>query len=96
MNTATNELLRCGVHFSLNDTFSVIGIKSDYLMLGPQRYTGVTRSLVLRKLEEIKVLEKRVKESKLIVSVRYLLSHRGRENDDTLQYIMDSRRCGDG
>jgi hypothetical protein len=29
-------------------------------MLGPQRYTGVIRSLVIRKLEEIKVLEKRV------------------------------------
>jgi hypothetical protein len=40
MNTATSEFLRLGVHISLSDTFSSIGIKNEYLMLGPQRYTG--------------------------------------------------------
>jgi hypothetical protein len=28
--------------------------------------------------------------------VSYLLSHRSRNNDDTLQYLLDPRRCGRG
>jgi hypothetical protein len=95
-NKATSELIENGVHRSIDDTLELIGVKKEHLKLGSGRYKGIIRSLVVNKLTEIEKTEKEVKESKLVSSVSYLLSHRSRNNDDTLQYLLDPRRCGRG
>ena len=95
-NKATYELMIRGIHHSLDDVLKIIGVKVDDILLGPNRYFGVISSLVIRKLDEIKILEKRIKESRLISSVNYLLKHISRDNDDSLQYLLDPRREGDG
>jgi hypothetical protein len=96
LNEATNELITSGVHATLNDVLSLIGVRSRDVGLGRMRYQGVIRSLVTKKLEEIRTIEKSITESKIVVSIKYLLQNRNRENDDTLQYLLDPRRCGDG
>jgi hypothetical protein len=53
-------------------------------------------SQVIPMSQVIRAIEKNIKESKLTVSIKYLLQNRNRENDDTLQYLLDPRRCGDG
>ena len=58
----------------------MIGVKSEEAGLGRMRYQGVIRSLVTKKLEEIRTIEKNIKESKLTVSIKYLLQNRNREN----------------
>jgi hypothetical protein len=50
----------------------------------------------MKKLDEIKNKEKIIKESKMVTAVEFLLEHRSPENNDTLQYLLDPRRCGRG
>jgi hypothetical protein len=96
VNKATNELITLGVHRTLGDVLDIIGVKDEDLALGRDRYEGIVRSLVVKKLEEIKVTEKGIKDSRIVLSVNYLLRNRSKENSDTLQYLLDPRRCGRG
>ena len=91
-NKATNELVTKGIHRSLDDIFVMIGIEDKHISLGRDRYQGLIRSMVLKKLEEIKAGETGIKNSDLVNSIRYLLSNRCSGNDDTLQYLLDPRR----
>jgi hypothetical protein len=95
-NTSTRELLSKRVHKTLNDIITSVGIKREHLILGEDRYRGLMRSLAIKKLEEIELKEKLIKNSKIVISVEYLLEHRSSENNDTLQYLLDPRRCGKG
>jgi hypothetical protein len=85
-----------GFHRSINETIKLIGVKDGDKDGGPDRYQGVIKSLVLAKLAEIESVEKEIKNSKLVKTISYLLINRNRENDDTLQYLLDPRRCGEG
>jgi len=91
-NKATNELVTKGIHRSLDDIFVMLGIEDKHISLGRDRYQGLIRSMVLKKLEEIKAGETGIKNSDLVNSIRYLLSNRCSGNDDTLQYLLDPRR----
>jgi hypothetical protein len=91
-NKATHELVTKGIHRSLDDIFVMIGIEDKHISLGSDRYQGLIRSMVLKKLEEIKAGETGIKNSDLVNSIRYLLSNRYSGNDDTLQYLLDPRR----
>jgi hypothetical protein len=53
VNKATNELITLGVHRTLRDVLDIIGVKDEDLALGRDRYEGIVRSLVVKKLEEI-------------------------------------------
>jgi hypothetical protein len=92
-NKATYELVIRGIHHSLDDVLNTIGVKIGDMLVGSERYIGVIGSLVTRKLEEIKLIEKTVKESEIVTAVGYLLDHRSRDND-SLQYLLDPRRGG--
>jgi hypothetical protein len=92
-NSSTSELLGLGVHETLKDVLDSIGINKDHVRLGENRYRGIIRSLVIRKLDAIRESEKNIRESSLVVSLEYLLSQRTPENNDTLQYLLDPRRC---
>lgn len=93
-NKATNELVENGIHRSLDSTLELIGVNREHKQLGPNRYRGIIRSLVVKKLEKIRDTEREIRESKLVQAVNYLLKHRNHENNDTLQYLLDPRRCG--
>jgi hypothetical protein len=95
-NKATRELVAVGIHNSLSEIFEKIGISEAHKSLGKDRYQGLIRSLVLRKIDDINQSEKVISESKIVRSVEYLLENRSAENHDTLQYILDPRRCGRG
>ena len=95
-NESTNELLSKGIHNCLNDIVEKLGITKDFLSLGFDRYRGLLRTLTMKKLDEIKNKEKIIKESKMVNAVEFLLEHRSPENNDTLQYLLDPRRCGRG
>jgi hypothetical protein len=75
-----------GFHRSINETIKLIGVKDGDKDRGPSRYQGVIKSLVLAKLTEIEIIEKDIKNSKLVKAISFLLLNRNRENDDTLQY----------
>ena len=85
-----------GVHNSLKDVLLNIGVKEEHVSLGRDKYRGIIKSLVFRKLELIKISEKAIKESNLVTSLEFLLNNRAPENNDTLQYLLDPRRRGRG
>jgi hypothetical protein len=91
-NSATNELITKGIHRSLDDIFSLIGVEKNQVSLGRPRYQGIVRSTVVRKLLEIKCGEMSIKNSGLVMSIRYLLQNRSLNNDDTLKYLLDPRK----
>ena len=46
----------------------------------------------IAKLEAIKTIELKLRESPITTSVRYLLNNRNKENDETVKYLLDPRR----
>ena len=88
-NTATGELLSLGVHKTLDSVFRSIGIKKEDKDLGRDRYRGVIRSRVLKKLDEIKTFEGQIKGTKLVTSLEYLLKNRSSVNSEIIQYLLD-------
>jgi hypothetical protein len=92
-NVSTNELVSTGVHTTLDDILQSIGVKKEHIQLGKDRYRGIIKSLVIKKLEDIKLGENAIKASNLVTSLEFLLNHRSPENNDTLQYLLDPRRC---
>ena len=95
-NPATGELLSRGIHKTLDSVFLSIDIKKEDKELGGDRYRGVIRSRVLKKLEEIKTCEGLIKGTKLVTSLEYLLKNRSSDNSEIIQYLLDPRRCGRG
>jgi hypothetical protein len=91
-NVATNELITKGIHRTLDDIFVLIGVERNHVTLGRDRYQGVIRSAVTKKLLEIKDGEMGIRKSGFVLSVKYLLENRSPNNDDTLQYLLDPRR----
>jgi hypothetical protein len=95
-NPATSELLSLGIHKTLDGVLQSIGIKKESIELGRNRYRGVIRSRVLNKLEEIKVKENLIRDTKLVTSLEFLLKNRSSENNMIIQHLIDPRRCGRG
>jgi hypothetical protein len=95
-NQATRELICKGFHVTLDDIIKKIGVTVECLNLGVDRYQGILRSACIAKLEDIKLAEKIIIDSKYVQSIRYLLENRNLDNDDTLQYLLDPRRSGKG
>jgi hypothetical protein len=95
-NQATRELICKGFHVTLDDIVKKIGVTVECLNLGADRYQGILRSACIAKLEDIKLAEKIIIDSKYVQSIRYLLENRNLDNDDTLQYLLDPRRSGKG
>ncbi len=81
---------------SLDSVFRSIDIKKEDKELGRDRYRGVIRSRVLKKLDEIKTCEGQIKRTKLVTSLEYLLKNRSSDNSEIIQYLLDPRRCGRG
>ena len=95
-NMATSELITKGVHRSLRDTIEILEIPFTYIELGEERYRGFLRSTCLRKLGEIKEVEKKILNSDLVLAIGYLLRNLTPDNLDTLQYLLDPRRSTRG
>jgi hypothetical protein len=91
-NRATNDLVSKGVHSTLADAIYTLGLSEEEKLLGPSRYLTILGNACLTKLNEIKIKEKLIKESQVVEATSYLLNHRSRDNDDTLQYLLDPRR----
>jgi hypothetical protein len=91
-NQATNELISIGIHSTLRDTIESLGLTEGDRRLGPGHYRVALGNACLEKINEIKLTEKKIRETSVVTAVEYLLSHRNLDNDDTLQYLLDPRR----
>jgi hypothetical protein len=91
-NQATNDIITSGTHKSLDDVIEYIGVEDRHKALGQKRYEGILLSACIAKLEAIKTIELKLKESPITTSVRYLLNNRNKENDETVKYLLDPRR----
>jgi hypothetical protein len=95
-NRATNELISNGYHDSLGDILETIGIREEMKDLGPESYRDEIKLACVDKLRELEEVEKEIKSTALVAAIEYLLRHRGVDNDDTLQYLLDPRRGSRG
>ena len=95
-NQATSELITNGIHMSISDTLEKLNVHPSHLELGVDRYRGFIRSTCVNKLETIKITEKIIRGSDLVLAVNYLLKHAKPDNVDTLQYLLDPRRTSRG
>ena len=68
-NSATNEIISAGIHVSVADVLAKIGINQEHVALGKARYHGLLRSLVIKKLDEIKLMEQKIKTSRLVIAL---------------------------
>jgi hypothetical protein len=91
-NQATNELVSKGIHETLKETVQTLGVTKEDMREGPSCYRVTLGNACLKKLKEIKTVEKIVKETPIVTAIEYLLNHRSLDNDDTLQYLLDPRR----
>jgi hypothetical protein len=95
-NQATCELIINGIHLSISDTIEKLGVHTNQLVLSADRYRGMLRSICMNKLDQIRTIENSVRNSDLVLAVKYLLSNATSDNLDTLQYLLDPRRTSRG
>jgi len=95
-NQATNTIISNGIHKSLDDVIEYIGINDAHRETGAIRYGGLLLAACTSKLESIKVEETRLKGLPLVKALRHLLNTRNKENDATIKYLLDPRRCKRG
>jgi hypothetical protein len=81
---------------SISDTLEKLNVHPSHLELGVDRYRSFIRSTCVNKLETIKITEKIIRGSDLVLAVNYLLKHATPDNVDTLQYLLDPRRTSRG
>ncbi len=96
-NEATQELLINGNHESLESVLTHLGVDhSEEARKDSVGYMDLIRRRCKAKLKEIENMETLIKKCAVVKSVRYLLNNRNKDNDDTVQYLLDPRRysCG--
>jgi hypothetical protein len=91
-NQATNEFVSKGIHATLRDTVKSLGITKEDEKLGPNHYRVTLGNAFLEYINEIRLTEKKIRETSVFAATEYLLNHRILDNDDTLQYLLDPRR----
>jgi hypothetical protein len=96
-NEITSKLLEQGAHNTFKETFDLLDIVYDRdILLGNEEYLTLIRKKTLMKLSEIRIAETKIKNSKLVRCIKFLLNHRNVSNDDTIQYLLDPRRFKPG
>ena len=95
-NDATRELVTNKYHRSIDDIIDYIGINEQHKDLDSLAYEGCILSACASKLNEIKVTEKQIVESKLVKAICYLLNNRSENNDGLIKYLLDPRRSKKG
>jgi len=89
-NPATADLIRAGVARTLEDVYVFLDINYDRdIVEGSEIYLDEVRKKCYCRIKEILVAEKKIMNSDIVKSVRYLLNNRNPQNDDSVQYILD-------
>ena len=92
-NEATREMMQNGIHRSLNDVISYLGVtEMDANSSGP-RYMGILKSRSLAKIKEIELMEDMIRESELVKAIKFLLDEKNEYASNTLRYLLDPRRA---
>ena len=89
-------LITAGVHKSLDSIMQYIGIDEQHKQLSNIRYEGILLSACASKLNAMSKCEERLKCLPVVTAVRYLLNNRNTENDATIKFLLDPRRCSNG
>jgi hypothetical protein len=91
-NDATRELVTNKYHRSIDDIIDYIGINEQHKNLDNLAYEGCLLSACAYKLNEIKLTEKQIVESKLVKAICYLLNNRNENSDGLIKYLLDPKR----
>jgi flagellar motor switch protein FliG len=96
-NEATADLLALGCHNTVEEVLNYLNINYERdILMGKMAYLTKVMKKYFYKVKEIIRMEKRILNSEIVRSVRYLLNNRNDSNDDTVQFLLDPRRYKTG